>query len=380
MKRAFAYLTLLVGVVSSAACTLEKTEHPLSPSVAGPIPGVNITAPILLEPLPAAAIAADRQPIVLLIENAGTNGQRPLSYLFEIATDIDFTNTVIAQGAIPPGTGGRTSLRLNDTLASDRSYYWRAKAQDGANEGPYSATRFFRIFTPIVIDRPVLLAPINNVVVSNLAPTFTIGNAPRSGPVGSIGYEIELASNDSFSNKLAIWIVGEQPNQTKLTAPSGLPGDLQIFWHARAFDPATFGPWSSTAVFRTPAPPPGGGGGGSPCGPPYPSNGEAVVQCVQSRYPHLLLPVPTLEERMANMAFLRDRVIETGICGGMDLGWNRKQSGALSIDAIAWRHDGIVNVVDIGFQYDTPQFPFYLQWIVVGGVPGYVTYSPRPSC
>lgn len=104
------------------------------------------------------------------------------------------------------------------------------------------------------------------------------------------------------------------------------------------------------------------------------------MQCVQSRYPHLLLPVPTLEERMANMAFLRDRVIETGICGGMDLGWNRKQSGALSIDAIAWRHDGIVNVVDIGFQYDTPQFPFYLQWIVVGGVPGYVTYSPRPSC
>ena len=33
-----------------AGCEAQKSSNPLSPSVAGPIPGVNITAPKLVEP------------------------------------------------------------------------------------------------------------------------------------------------------------------------------------------------------------------------------------------------------------------------------------------------------------------------------------------
>src|SRR5262245_12015431 len=69
-----------------AACAVEKSETPLAPTVAGPIAGVQITAPRGLEPAPGAQIPGDRQPLTLLLENASTNGPRPLRYLFEIAT------------------------------------------------------------------------------------------------------------------------------------------------------------------------------------------------------------------------------------------------------------------------------------------------------
>ena len=42
-------LLLLPLLASLAGCEITKTENPLSPSVAGPIPGVGISAPKLLE-------------------------------------------------------------------------------------------------------------------------------------------------------------------------------------------------------------------------------------------------------------------------------------------------------------------------------------------
>jgi hypothetical protein len=90
----------------------------------------------------------------------------------------------------------------------------------------------------------------------------------------------------------------------------------------------------------------------------------------------------SLGEREDNMAFLRDRVIETGICGGMDLAWNLKRGvGPHSIDALAWRlPSGFVEVVDIGAAFDDTSIPLQLVWGIVEGPPGYDGYSPRPNC
>jgi hypothetical protein len=54
-----------------------------------------------------------------------------------------------------------------------------------------------------------------------------------------------------------------------------------------------------------------------------------------------------------NMAFLRDRMIEAGKCGGLDLGWNLKRGGPdLSLDFLAERLNGEVLGIDIAFDYD----------------------------
>lgn len=268
MSRSLSFaFSALVAIGGLTACESTKSANPLSATVAGPIPGVNITAPAPVDPGMGARIEVDKQPLTLTVQNASTSGVRPLNYLFEIATDVDFNSKVFAREAIAPGDGGRTSLRLPDPLATGRTYYWRARAQDGANTGPYSGAMNFNVFTPIVIDAPVPVAPVNNVRTDNLHPTFQFTNAPRSGPVGAIAYVLELSDADSFANKLAIWTVGEQPNQTSLASPQDLLPSKQYFWHVRAYDPTTTGPWSATQVFQTPVPivvsppppPPGGG-------------------------------------------------------------------------------------------------------------------------
>jgi len=257
--------------VALTTCTSSKTSNPLSPSVAGPIPGVNISAPQTVDPASGTKVAVDKQPVTLMVNNAATSGVRPLTYVFEIATDTGFTNKVFSRDGIAPGDG-RTSVRLPEALSTGRTYYWRARAQDGANTGPYSDPASFNVFTPIVIDQPAPISPISNVRIDSLHARFTVGNAPRSGPAGAISYVLELATTDNLANKIAIWTFGEQPSQTNFDPPQDLAYSTQYFWHVRASDPTTTGPWSATQVFQTPVPPPpppppgppplGGGGGG----------------------------------------------------------------------------------------------------------------------
>ncbi len=125
-------------------CAVEKTSNPLSPSVAGPIPGVDITTPAMVQPANHARIAADQQPITLTIGNASSTGQRPLSYRFEIASDVAFNEVLVSRDGVPAGTTGQTSHKLGEPLAADRVYYWHARAQDGANAGAYWSPRSSR--------------------------------------------------------------------------------------------------------------------------------------------------------------------------------------------------------------------------------------------
>ena len=138
MSRVFAALGCVIAVFSLTACEASKSSTPLSPSVAGPIPGVQISAPKMLEPQTGSKIAIDKQPVTMLIENAGSTGPRPLTYTFEIATDTGFSNKVFTRDGIAQGDGGRTSLRMSDALATGHTYYWRVRAEDGANTGPYA--------------------------------------------------------------------------------------------------------------------------------------------------------------------------------------------------------------------------------------------------
>lgn len=241
----FAALLLFAG------CEARKSSNPLSPTVAGPIPGVDITAPKILEPQTGDRIPVDKQPITLLIENASTNGVRPLWYDFDIATDAGFTTKVFTREKISPGDAGRTSLRLPDALATGRTYFWRARAADGANSGTFTSSRF-DVYTPIVIQPPGLVAPGANSTVATLKPDLRVNNAVRSGPVGAISYLFEIASDASFVNRVASIATAEASGQTAASPTANLQYSTVYYWHVRAFDPATNGPWSEIRAFVTP--------------------------------------------------------------------------------------------------------------------------------
>lgn len=296
--RAVHILTLVSATIALAGCEAVKSANPLSPSVAGPIPGVSISEPKLLEPGSGWQLDnSTQQPVRLLIENASTTGQRPLSYTFEVASDAGFGSIVFSRGGVAPGDGGRTSVQISDRLPTGRSFFWRARAEDGANTGPYTAAASFSIITPVVIDVPSLIEPVGGATISSNAPSFRIGSLTRSGPVGQIVFQLEVAANEAFAPDLALYQITEQGNETKFAAPLSLPYSQTFYWRVRAFDSGPSGvqgSWSAAQAFKTPAAPaPAPSPAPSPS--PSPSGGSCssqstqlgVVECRRGQYGHM---------------------------------------------------------------------------------------------
>lgn len=123
----------------------------------------------------------------------------------------------------------------------------------------------------------------------------------------------------------------------------------------------------------------------APCSPADGNiDGKDVAACVSAAYPDKLVPTTTVEERQANMAFLRDRMIETARCAGMNVGLNLKRGGpSISFDFIVVRDaPGKPDVgVDIAGSYDAIEKPLVLGWMAYGkdrhyGFPTYKAYGP----
>jgi hypothetical protein len=262
MQKKCVWVALVSLMTTTAACIdATKSSNPLSPEVAGPMAGVTISAPGVMAPNVGAQVDVRTQPITLKLRNATTNSVRPLSYLVEVATDSGFANKIFSRDGVPQDASGQTALTV-DPLTPERTYFWRARAADGANTGPFT-TASFTVFTPVVFGAPSLIQPVNDVATSSNLPKFVVGNAARSGPVGPIGYYTEVSDSTSFGRILAVYAVGETANQTSWTATAPFaPG--QYFWRSRAYDPSNNGPFSAVTSFRipsAPAPPAGGGGG-----------------------------------------------------------------------------------------------------------------------
>ena len=309
---------LLLGFVSSClvaatGCTLSKTENPLTPTVAGPLPGVNITAPNPIQPRDGQRIPNDTQPVVLVLDNATSNSVRPFSYLIEVAADAGFANTVFTQDGVAPVANGRTTLQLPAALPSGKAYWWRAKAKDGANTGPYSPSANFEIIVPAVFQPPVPIAPVNDATVST-RPTFSWNNAGRVGAtIGTTVYDIEVSEDAAFAVKTGV-IVNEAPGGvTSATASQDGKPNTRYFWRIRARDTVTTGPWSATQSFNTSS---GGGGGGGNPGGCHIAAGSAtleraglIVYGCGDEFPGLLAVFSTTEQAEAKAEELLLRTI-----------------------------------------------------------------------
>jgi hypothetical protein len=277
----------MVLLLALAACVgAEKSSNPLSPSIAGPIAGVEITPPRAVEPAQGSKYRESQQPIRLLVENASTNGVRPLYYTFEVAADSEFQTKMFARAQVPPGADGRTSVQV-DRLELGRTYYWRARAEDGANTGPFVAVQFEVLPRPS-LGAPPLISPINNVRTPSRRPTLVVGAADRNAAVGAVVYEFQIALDGAFAQIVAAAEIGESGGETSFTPGGDLPADRQHFWRARAKDPETVGPWAGTQGFVTP----GAGGSGpgpgpAPGGPCISSSPEAIVSCERSKFGHM---------------------------------------------------------------------------------------------
>jgi hypothetical protein len=374
-------LTLSCGLVLLAlgGCQTSKSSTPTAPTVAGPIAGVTISAPVLVSPAQGVKFKESEQPISLIIQNATTSGVRALTYTFEVASDSGFGTKVFSRSNVAPGDG-RTSVTI-DRLEIGRAYYWRAWAQDGANTGAI-ATAGFEIYPKAALTAPGPVSPINNAQVSSVTPTFVATNSSAIGPVNGVGYEFQISADQAFGHLVTAGVVGEGATESSFTSTS-LPSSATLYWRVRSSDGETTSPWSATQVFRTPTiappptpqpPPPGGGGS---CAS---KDGPTIINCISAKYPERLVAGVSLSTRQANMSFLRDRIIEAGRCAGLDLAWNLKRGGPdISIDFIAERVNGTVKGHDLAFDYDNTSTPLRLYW-GDGDFPSYGGYTNSFTC
>jgi len=241
----------LAAVLSLAACEAAKSANPTAPSIAGPIPGVAITAPKPLEPTAGTTMTFTAEPPTLLIENAGSSGVRSLWLQVEVGTDAGFQQVVHSADRLTPGEGGRTSYRLPEPLGAGFTYYWRSRAQDGANTGPYSNVSSFTVVPPVVIAPPVPTAPTGPI--STNRPDFRVTNGAISGTTDVV-YRFEISTAADMSNLTAL--VSAAPGNGTTTITLGeLPYNTTFYWRVHGSDGTTQSAFSSVMSFRTPAPP-----------------------------------------------------------------------------------------------------------------------------
>jgi hypothetical protein len=243
--------------------------------------------------------------------------------------------------------------------------------------------------TKLKASPPQPLSPRSAVRVTSLTPQLVLQNGAgtfdASAPLSYVFEVFEVAgSTQTLVAKSDVMTAGSP--QTIWTVPADtLKLNKTYAWRAYAVFNGEQGSLSDGVSFRTPLPPPVDGP--VPCGS---SSGPAIIACVGKAYPAYLVSTAkgdfSLERRHKNMEFIRDRIIETGRCKGVDLGRNLKRGGPeISRDFIVLRSNvgkgGRDRGIDIASGYDDVDKALKLTWQVFDedrnwGHPFYSAYGP----
>lgn len=280
-----------VVAVAAAACETQKSRTPTSPNVAGPIAGVNISTPAPVWPANGTEVL-NTEPLRLVFGNANSNSERKFWYVVELAADAGFNTKLYTAPRVEPAAGQQTTLTVDAKLGAEATYYWRVKADDGANASEYSSVAHFDIVIPVVIDPPSPRSPINGETTANGTPELVVDNGRVEGRAGDVTYVYEVASDANFSNMVSLALVGRSSGSTTTHPAAPLPSGATLFWRVTATNGKLTSAPSAVQSFKTPAAPgPGPGPGPGPVPPAgdcwQAGSPEAIVSCNRSRYGHL---------------------------------------------------------------------------------------------
>jgi hypothetical protein len=106
---------------------------------------------------------------------------------------------------------------------------------------------------PVSIQAPVPVAPADGTTVG--FRFLTVANAARTGPVGNLRYEFEVATNSAFFPVASAAVRDEGPGETSFEFPFA-PSGMLAFWRVRAVDTHS-GLSGAYSTVRTFTPPPG---------------------------------------------------------------------------------------------------------------------------
>jgi len=200
-------------------------------------------APILVSPAGGATVTVVRP--TLAVTNAVDSQSDPLTYSFEVYTNADLSaGSLVAQNPAIAAGAAVTAWQVDTELADETQVWWRCRATDsGANSGPWSATgTFFVDLQNTPPEAPVLVAPSEGATLPDASGYFVwfASSDPDAGDTVT-GYQIQIASDETFTNVLTAAAVAAQP-AVLLVQMSALPGyealalNARYYWRVRALD------------------------------------------------------------------------------------------------------------------------------------------------
>jgi hypothetical protein len=238
--------------------------------------------------------------------------------------------------------------------------------------------------TKLKASAPQPLSPQSAIRVTNLTPQLVLRNAEGNfEPSASLSYVFEVFEVSGSTQTLVLKSdpIPAGNAQTTLDVPANtLQMNKTYAWRAYAMYAGAQGSLSDGVSFRTPVPAPP-----KDSNTPGPifcagSGGRDIIACVSDAYPERRVKTNTGdfsdERRYANMEFLRDVIIATGKCKGLDLGRNMKRGGPeISRDFIVYRSNkgknGRDRGVDIASGYDDTKTTLKLTWQLFDDGPNY---------
>lgn len=203
------------------------------------------TTPILANPSNGAGVNVFTP--TLSAHNSIDPDRDVLTYEFALYVDAAMTN-LVAQAAGIVETGEITSWTTPVTLTENMTYYWHARASDGALTSSWTPTATFTVNTANdAPGSPTLSSPAPGSSVATLTPTLAVMNAvdPDSD---TLTYEFEIYAGTT----LVASISGVPQDNSGVTAwvpASPLNDNTACQWRARAYDGDRFGPWTAMAAF-----------------------------------------------------------------------------------------------------------------------------------
>ena len=281
--------------------------------------------------------------------------------------------TLVETGTVAQGAGS-TSYRIQMPLENDSSYQWRVRPFLTGAFGPWSEFASFTTPPGVVITPPVPTAPINGVTVTNFRPEFNVTNGNVEGDAGEVIYQIQVATDSSFSN-----IVAEDGTplrargDTNIALQNDLMPQTHYYWHVRGRNDGqgrtgllpgvrtvaqVVGDWSPTVDFFTPKEVGNAPGKGQCCPPP---NRLDIVLAVLGATGNLFKSdVQQFTEKVAECLAVTDG----------DWGRRLNDSGTVGKDTVAYRVPGTSNPysVDILQGAESPEpIPHWSEHGQVGG-------------
>jgi subtilase family serine protease/Tol biopolymer transport system component/fibronectin type 3 domain-containing protein len=229
------------------------TASAWTPVLSFTVDTVNVVplTPVVSSPVSGQRVATNTPTLAVI--NAVDQEFDPLTYDFRLATDPEMTTTLASANGIPQGLGV-TSWNVPVALDENATYYWSARARDGAGDdraSPWSApASFFVDTTNESPGAPTPLRPVGGAAVPTLTPELAVGNT--TDPEGDVlTYRFEVDRVPSFDSPAlqASPEVPEGAGETSWTPPAELTDNSLYYWRARTTDGVTTGPWVVESFF-----------------------------------------------------------------------------------------------------------------------------------